>query len=242
MQIARLPHLRLAFALLIASLLSGCGFHLRGSYLVPEEVDAMSLSSYDDYSQLTRDVKTELRNNGINIVTPAANITNIHLISETLSDRTLSLYQNSRAAEKEIKLVVKYRVVVPNIGTNTFTTQVSRSYLDNPLTALAKSVEQDMLENEMRKQASRQLIRQLARLRNNIDNHEVGSIPGLDVDDNGMMIAPIQPKADTITIDMQSEDSTAIDAETSTTDSSPSTTESNSDEANSPQATKTTAE
>ncbi|OBT12882.1 hypothetical protein A9264_15765 [Vibrio sp. UCD-FRSSP16_10] len=206
MQIARLPHLRLAIALLVASLLSGCGFHLRGNYLVPEEVHSMSLSSYDDFSQLTRDVKSELRNNAITLVTPAANVTNLHLMSESISDRTLSLYQNSRAAEKEIKLVVKYRVIVPELYSKTFTTQVSRSYLDNPLTALAKSVEQDMLENEMRKQASRQIIRQLARLRNNL-NQESNQEPAPIVGDDGMITDPSQQKDDQISMEAEYEKS-----------------------------------
>ncbi|GAD80276.1 LPS-assembly lipoprotein LptE [Vibrio ezurae] len=198
-QIARLPYLRLAIALLFASLLSGCGFHLRGNYLVPEEVGAMSLTSYDDFSQMTRDVKTELRNNDIELVTPAADVTNLHLLSESLSDRTLSLYQNSRAAEKEIKLVVTYRVIVPKIYSRTFTTQVSRSYLDNPLTALAKSVEQEMLENEMRKQASRQIIRQLARLRNGLDNQD----PELFVGEDGTIVDADSKPKDQITLEAE---------------------------------------
>ncbi|CAM4036826.1 LPS assembly lipoprotein LptE [Vibrio neonatus] len=203
-QIARLPYLRLAIALLFASLLSGCGFHLRGNYLVPEEVGAMSLTSYDDYSRLTRDVTTELRNNDIDLVTPAANVTNLHLLSESISDRTLSLYQNSRAAEKEIKLVVTYRVIVPEVYSRTFTTQVSRSYLDNPLTALAKSVEQEMLENEMRKQASRQIIRQLARLRNSLDNEDSQQ---LEVNEEGMVVDPSLQKKDQISLEAEFEKS-----------------------------------
>ena len=43
-------------------------------------------------------------------------------------------------------------------------TSVSRSYLANSLTALAKSVERDMLEDEMRKLTD-QIIRQLACLK-----------------------------------------------------------------------------
>lgn len=203
MQIARLSHLRLAIALLIASLLSGCGFHFRGSYLVPEEVSSMSLTSYDDYAQFTRDVKTELRHNGIQLVTPAANVTNIHLLTESISERTLSLYQNSRAAEKELTLRASYRVVVPDVGTRTFSTQVNRSYLDNPLTALAKSVERDLIEDEMRKQAARQIIRQLARLRNDIDDND-GSFDTF-INEDGMIEDPSQRKDDQISLQAEYE-------------------------------------
>ncbi|WP_370687739.1 LPS assembly lipoprotein LptE, partial [Vibrio cholerae] len=50
-------------------------------------------------------------------------------------------------------------------GSRTFTTSVTRSYLSNPLTALAKSVERDMIEDEMRKLAASQIVRQMARLK-----------------------------------------------------------------------------
>ena len=184
-QNAHLSQLRLTLLLLIASLLSGCGFNFRGDYLVPEEVGKMSVSSFDDYAQFTRNVKTELRQNGIDIVTPASDISNLHLISESVSERTLSIYQNSRAAEKELTMRVRYRVVVPDVGIKTFTTQVNRSFLDNPLTALAKSVERDMIEGEMREQAARQIIRQLARLRADIRDNTAELDP--ETNEQGMM-------------------------------------------------------
>ncbi|OEF83118.1 hypothetical protein B003_08885 [Vibrio breoganii 1C10] len=244
MQIARLSHLRLAIALLIASLLSGCGFHFRGSYLVPEEVSSMSLTSYDDYAQFTRDVKTELRQNGIQLVTPAANVTNIHLLTESISERTLSLYQNSRAAEKELTLRASYRVVVPDVGTRTFSTQVNRSYLDNPLTALAKSVERDMIEDEMRKQAARQIIRQLARLRTDLDNDD-GSFDTF-IDEDGMIEAPSQRKDDQISLQAEYEknDQATIPVELQTAPpaSSTSDAESNSEADNPEASVKTDSE
>ncbi|PMH37483.1 luciferase [Vibrio sp. 10N.286.49.B3] len=164
-----LSSLRFSTLILAVSLLSGCGFHLRGDYTVPEELQTMSLTSFDQYSQLTRDIKTKLVQINISLVTPAANVPNMHLISETISERTLSLYQNSRVAEKELTYTASYRVTVPNLGSNTFSTRVTRNYLDNPLTALAKSVERDGIEDEMREQAASQMIRQMSRLRADYD-------------------------------------------------------------------------
>ncbi len=161
--------LKLSLVFLSASLLSACGFHLRGDYDVPEEISTLSLTSYDQYSDFTRIVKRQLRMNEINIVQPAADVPNVHLISETDSTRTLSLYQTMRAAEKELTLRASYRVTIPNLGTKTFSTSVTRSYLDNPLTALAKSVEKDMMLDEMRKLAATQIVRQMARLKANIE-------------------------------------------------------------------------
>ncbi|KQH90730.1 LPS-assembly lipoprotein LptE [Vibrio fluvialis] len=159
---------KLSLVVLTATLLSACGFHLRGDYDVPEELSTMSLTSYDQYSTFTRMVKRQLRMNEITVVQPDEDVPNIHLLSEGTGERTLSLYQNTRAAEIELTFVASYRVTIPNLGEKTFSTSVTRSYLDNPLTALAKSVERDMIEDEMRKLAASQIVRQMARLKANI--------------------------------------------------------------------------
>ncbi|WP_199435984.1 LPS assembly lipoprotein LptE [Vibrio owensii] len=157
--------IKLPVVLVLAGLLSACGFHLRGEYSVPEELHTMSFTSYDEYSPLTRYIRAQLELNKVDLVQPSSNTPNLHLIEATIDERTLSLYQNSRAAEKELTYVVKYRVTIPGFGAKDFTTTVNRNYLDNPLTALAKSVERDVIEDEMRQQAASQMMRQLGRVR-----------------------------------------------------------------------------
>ncbi len=160
--------LKLSLVFLSATLLSACGFHLRGDYDVPDELSKLSITSYDQYSSFTRIVTRQLRMNEIQIVQPADDVPNVHLINESLGERTLSLYQTTRAAEIELTFVASYRVTIPELGTKTFSTSVTRSYLDNPLTALAKSVERDMIEDEMRKLAATQIVRQMGRLKASI--------------------------------------------------------------------------
>jgi LPS-assembly lipoprotein len=162
--------------ILMTLLLSACGFHLRGDYDIPIELNSLSLTSYDQYSSFTRIVKKQLRTNEVEIVTPDAHIPNLHLDGETITTRTLSIYQNTRAAETELTLKASYRVTIPDVGVQNFTTSVTRSYLDNPLTALAKSVEKTMIIDEMRKLAATQIVRQMARLKNNFNNIDAQEI------------------------------------------------------------------
>ena len=161
-------YLKLLCVFVSALILSGCGFHLRGDYSVPKELSQMSVTSYDQYSVLTRDVKNQLRLSNVEIVQPAVDMPNLHLLSESTGETTLSIYQNTNAAEKQIQLTVSYQVTIPNLGSKTFTTKVTRTYLANSLAALAKSVEVDMLENEMRKAAAERIMLQMARLKANI--------------------------------------------------------------------------
>jgi LPS-assembly lipoprotein len=161
--------LKLTFVLLLSGMLSACGFHFRSSYLVPEAINQISVTSYDRYSSLTRAVESQLRLNGIEMVAPAENVPNIHLISEALSSRTISLYQNSQAAEKELTYSASYRVTLPDVGEQSFTTTANRTYLSNPQAALAKSVEEDQHRQEMIEQAAQQIMRQMARLNNQLE-------------------------------------------------------------------------
>ncbi|MCW8331799.1 LPS assembly lipoprotein LptE [Photobacterium sp. SDRW27] len=156
--------IRTLFVAVMALATASCGFHLRGNYMLPDDIAKLSLTSFDRYGQLTRLVESQFKMHGIESVPPSAKVPNLHLISESTGKRTLSLYQNSRAAEYELTYSVRYSIVVPDKGAQTYTTKVNRTFLDNPLTALAKSVERDMIEDEMRQQASRQIMRQLARL------------------------------------------------------------------------------
>ncbi|WP_341660466.1 LPS assembly lipoprotein LptE [Vibrio sp.] len=168
MRLVPISFTKIVSVILSASLLSACGFHLRGDYSIPEELGTLSLTSYDQYSTFTRMMKSQLRVNEVNIVPPSENVPNLHIIGEGLGERNLSLYQNTTAAEKELTFTASYRVTIPDVGDKTFSTSVSRSYLENPLTALAKSVERDMIEDEMRQFATGQIIRQMARLRADI--------------------------------------------------------------------------
>ncbi|CAH0534033.1 LPS-assembly lipoprotein LptE [Vibrio stylophorae] len=169
--------LRWSVIMLVALVTSGCGFHLRGSYSLPAEVTELSITSFDTYGTLTRYLKNQIRQQDVTVVAPHASVPNLHLQSESFGERTVSLYQNGRAAEYELSLTVAYSVTVPDMGTRQYSTMVHRNYLDNPLTALAKSVERDKIENEMRQQAVQQIIRQLGRLNTTYDaQHDPDSV------------------------------------------------------------------
>ena len=167
--------LRTLLVAVVVMTTASCGFHLRGNYLLPEEITELSLTSFDQYGDLTRDVRDQFRLHGINEVPPSPTTPNLHLISESTSSQTLSLYQNSRAAEYELTYTATYRVIVSEKENQTYTTSVNRSYLDNPLTALAKSVERDLITSEMREQAARQILRQMARLKAPLEEENTDS-------------------------------------------------------------------
>nr|WP_086941193.1 LPS assembly lipoprotein LptE [Thaumasiovibrio occultus] len=155
---------RFGFLALLASLLSGCGFSLRSDFLLPDEASHISVSAFDKYSAIGRILTNQFPLYGVEKVSPSADVPHLHITNESIDERTLSLYQNSRRAEYELTYVVNYTITVADKPTLNLSTTVNRNFLDNPQTALAKQVERDMVENEMREQAASQIMRQLARL------------------------------------------------------------------------------
>lgn len=109
------PTLKWSLLVLMTSLLTACGFHLRGDYDIPQELSRMSLTSYDQYSTFTRMVHRQLRLNKIDLQAPAEDLPNLHLLSESTGERTYRL-SNTRAAEIELTFVASYRVTVPELA------------------------------------------------------------------------------------------------------------------------------
>ena len=158
-------HFRIFIIATLAMMTTACGFHFRGNYLLPDEVETLSVTSFDDYAMITREVKKQLARNGVKVVPPGVDVANLHIINDSDGDRTLSLYQNARAAEYELFYNTSYKVTVPGYNTKTYNVHITRSYLDNPMAALAKSVEKDVILEEMKIQASQQILRQMATLK-----------------------------------------------------------------------------
>ncbi len=150
--------------ILLALSTASCGFHLRSNYMIPTSIAHLSLTSFDPYGMLTRDVQAQFKMHGIKEVPVSKDVPNLNLDSESTNQRTLSLYQDGGAAQYELTYTANYTVVIPNVASQNFTATVRRNFLDNPLTALAKSIEEDVIKNEMRQEAAQQIMRQLARL------------------------------------------------------------------------------
>ena len=155
---------RICFAIMALVIMTsaGCGFKLQLSYQIPDVLNHLSLSSADEYSELTRLVRERLRLNNIQVVDAADDVPVLRLITDSLERSTLSLYPTGNVAEYELIYLVEFAVALPGKEAQPFKVEIRRDYLDDPRTALAKSREMELLTKEMRIQAADRILQAMA--------------------------------------------------------------------------------
>ena len=145
--------------LLLTVFVVACGFHLRGTADL-----AFSRLYIKGTSSISKDLINTLKTNGVKIVTqPEEAEIMLELMSDGVEKRILSLGGKGSVREFELFYRVKFRVrdASEELWGQEQIIEARRdfSYLDTEL--LAKSYEEAMLYEDMRRDATRELMRRL---------------------------------------------------------------------------------
>lgn len=164
----------LSLAVLITA---GCGFRLQGTTQIPEELKTLRLSSRDPYGPLARAIREQLLLNNVNLIDEnLQNVPILKIVGSSGNTKTVSIYQDGKSAEKQLNFWVSAQIILPNGTVYPIKTRVERAFFDNPLETLPKDAESELVKQEIREQAARQLIRKLLIVHGTIQNYPKGSV------------------------------------------------------------------
>ncbi|WP_052122320.1 LPS assembly lipoprotein LptE [Chelonobacter oris] len=141
----------------MVALLSACGFQFANQGGIEKEFQTLKLQSADPYDYLSREVRSQLRLHQVNIV-ESGDVPELRIKGQSISSNVVSVFKQGREAEKLLTLNLNATMYIPGRGEFPLTVRNSRTFFDDSRAALAKSAEEDVIHNDMRAQAARQLI------------------------------------------------------------------------------------
>ena len=151
--------------LTLTIIVSGCGFKLRGSQVMPQNINTVAVQAAP-HSLMARALNKRLPVYDLQPsqaeVQPNANTVFISLAPESLDRRLLSVFPTGQVAEYELIYSVRYTVVFPDKEPFEHQFEVAREYQDDPDRVLAKSRELNIVLDEMRADAADRIIRLLS--------------------------------------------------------------------------------
>ena len=149
--------------ILLAFLLSSCGFHLAGTGEFPSSLQNTSVQGVSITRDLINYIERNLTANKINIVEKEQATALINILEEQTEKITLTVDSDGKAREFELKLNVYFDVKRPN-DTYLLKQQnisLSRDFVFDKDDLLGTNEEEQQLFNEMRKDAAKLIVYRL---------------------------------------------------------------------------------
>lgn len=149
---------------LLTSLLSGCGFHLRGPVTLPPSYQTVFIQSDQPFNDLSLQLRQALYEAGIKTMpTPDKAQLDIVIMNENQTAFVSSIASNSQISVSTVKYSVQFKVTDANnqllLGPRTVTT--SRTYSQNTNELLSVTNNLNILQHYMRADIVRQIIDQI---------------------------------------------------------------------------------
>jgi len=150
--------------------LLGCGFHLRGAYQLPAQMQRTHLLADIKPGVLSQDLQRALLDNQIQLIETAENASVIlHLFDEKIIRRIVSVDAQGRAQEYAITYQISFELntvadalpAAEEISIEPQTLKLQKSYLFDPEDVLGKAREEQLLIEDMQKDMLRLILLQL---------------------------------------------------------------------------------
>lgn len=151
--------MRIWFLIFVVFSLASCGFTPRQANLVPQELRQLAIVTQPSTQAFAEALK---RLGSLNdLVWRSESDIRLNLIDEKVTRRLLSVFASGQVAEYELNYTLRYQLSVDSASIP-LEINILRDYQDDPKQVLAKSLELELIMQELRTQAAEQLLRTLA--------------------------------------------------------------------------------
>jgi LPS-assembly lipoprotein len=149
-------------------MISGCGWSLRGAGMIPDDLNAMHVSSRDPNGKLARDLERALLSSGVEVPSSAAEADySLVILQERSLVRVATVNENARVSEQELIEEARFmivnkageQVVLPSKVT------VERIFEYDEDNVLATQDERELIRSEMRRDLIMQMLNRLRQLK-----------------------------------------------------------------------------
>lgn len=143
---------------------SGCGFHLRGAYNIPTDLQTIQLSPYEPYNDFQRTLRKVLRANHIHVTNKTTKSQVILVIvKQTFVERTVSYGTDGQPNRAILEMQLDYQLEKNSKPISSLIAiRVERELTIDPNHFLATNNERKRLEQDLYQSAASQLVRQLS--------------------------------------------------------------------------------
>ena len=156
---------RLAVIVLAATLLTGCGFHLRNALNLPANLGPIRVLASDPYSALAEDLAEGLKRAGAQAAPADATegVATLQVISEQWADTPISYDQFSRAQEFTLRYAVIFtlRRADGSVAVPQQAVELGRDYLAPAVDSIGKASERELLVRELRRDMAVAILRRV---------------------------------------------------------------------------------
>jgi LPS-assembly lipoprotein len=151
--------------LLLLSMLTACGFKLRGSLDLSGDIEPVAVDT-SSLLELSRIVRSMLEQNNVSVITEDNRATQqprstIRLLSESRQRRVLSVDGSGRATEYQLQYRLQYALLTDTMAEKIYNIELQRNLVFEPTAVLAVENQAEVLYQDMQKDAARLILLKL---------------------------------------------------------------------------------
>lgn len=157
--------LELAGLVLIALLVTGCGYALRGPVRLPAELSPLHLSTVDPGGPLRRELEQGLRDAGVRLANGPEGAAHLRVLVDRIEQQVLSVGETARVREFQLVYRVEFELwgADGSLRLPRQAVELRRDYGFDEAQALGAAAEEALLRAELQREMPRRVLDQLAR-------------------------------------------------------------------------------